>query len=108
MEEGSERDRIAACLHNYGSLFVGHSAAEVFGDYAAGLNHTLPTSGSARFTGGLSVRMFLKTVTTLRVIPGKEGSVASARAASRLGNAEGLAAHARSADLRLAAFTGGR
>ena len=54
-------------VRNYGSLFVGDMAAEVFGDYAAGINHTLPTSRSARFTGGLSCRSFLKTVTTLRV-----------------------------------------
>lgn len=106
MEEGAERDRIASLVHNYGSLFIGHNAAEVFGDYAAGLNHTLPTSGSARFTGGLSVRMFLKTVTTLRVAPGKKGSLASAKAAVCLGQAEGLAAHARSAELRLNAFEG--
>ncbi len=104
MADGAERDRIASLVHNYGSLFIGHNAAEVFGDYAAGLNHTLPTSGSARFTGGLSVRMFLKTVTTLRAEPGKKGSLASARAARCLGEAEGLVAHARSADLRLKAF----
>ncbi|MCR5621446.1 MAG: histidinol dehydrogenase [Treponema sp.] len=108
MEEGAERDRIASLVHNYGSLFIGHNAAEVFGDYAAGLNHTLPTSGSARFTGGLSVRMFLKTVTTLRVEADKKGAVCSARAATCLGKAEGLAAHAHSAELRLNAFTGGK
>ena len=67
MESTSERKKIVNAVHNYGSLFIGHYAAEVFGDYAAGLNHTLPTSGSAKFTGGLSVRMFLKTVTTLRL-----------------------------------------
>ncbi|MBQ9539551.1 MAG: histidinol dehydrogenase [Treponema sp.] len=105
MSEGTERDRIASTVHNYGSLFIGHSAAEVFGDYAAGLNHTLPTSGSARFTGGLSVRMFLKTVTTLRVDSGGSGAAQSARAAKCLGEAEGLAAHAQSANLRLKAFT---
>ncbi|MBQ1661771.1 MAG: histidinol dehydrogenase, partial [Treponema sp.] len=88
-------------VHNYGSLFVGHGAAEVFGDYAAGLNHTLPTSGSARFTGGLSVRMFIKTVTTLRTDNTKEGAKKSAVAAGFLGDAEGLAAHARAARFRL-------
>lgn len=108
MADGAERDRIASLVHNYGSLFIGHNAAEVFGDYAAGLNHTLPTSGSARFTGGLSVRMFLKTVTTLRVAPGSRGAVSSARAAVCLGQAEGLAAHAHSADLRLKAFEGSK
>lgn len=101
MEEGAERDRIAGLVHNYGSLFIGHYAAEVFGDYAAGLNHTLPTSGSARFTGGLSVRVFLKTVTTLRATKDSAGTVASANAAGALGDAEGLAAHARAARLRL-------
>lgn len=101
MDEGAERDKIAGLCHNYGSLFLGHSSAEVFGDYSAGLNHTLPTSGSARFTGGLSVRVFLKTVTTLRTIPGSKGAIASAKAAGHLGDAEGLAGHAQAARLRL-------
>ncbi len=101
MDAGEKRDSIAAMVHNYGSLFVGHYSAEVFGDYAAGLNHTLPTSGSARFTGGLSVRVFLKTVTTLRAEKGAEGAKASAVASGFLGDAEGLAGHARAARLRL-------
>ena len=101
MNEGTARDKIAELCHNYGSLFLGHGSAEVFGDYSAGLNHTLPTSGSARFTGGLSVRVFLKTVTTLRTIPGSEGAVSSAKAAGHLGDAEGLAGHAHAARLRL-------
>lgn len=101
MDEGEERTKIENLCHNYGSLFIGHGSAEVFGDYAAGLNHTLPTSGSARFTGGLSVRVFLKTVTTLRTIEGSKGAVASAQAAGTLGDAEGLAGHARAARLRL-------
>ena len=101
MESGIERGKIEKLVHNYGSLFIGHNAAEVFGDYAAGLNHTLPTSGSARFTGGLSVRCFLKTVTTLRAKSGSKGAVASATASGFLGDAEGLAAHARAARIRL-------
>ncbi len=101
MAQGSERDKACSLVHNYGSLFIGHGSAEVFGDYAAGLNHTLPTSGSARFTGGLSVRVFLKTVTTLRTIEGSKGAVASAEAAGHLGDAEGLAGHARAARVRL-------
>ncbi len=101
MEEGPQRNKIQSIVHNYGSLFIGHGAAEVFGDYAAGLNHTLPTSGSARFTGGLSVRVFIKTVTTLRTEEGKSGTVKSAEASGYLGDAEGLAAHAKAARLRL-------
>ncbi len=106
--EGPVCDALIAKVHNYGSLFIGHNSAEVFGDYAAGLNHTLPTSGSARFTGGLSVRVFLKTVTTLRAVAGSKGAIASAEAAGHLGDAEGLAAHAKSARYRLTAFTSGK
>ena len=102
MDAGAERDKIASLVHNYGSLFIGHGSAEVYGDYAAGLNHTLPTSGSARFTGGLSVRVFLKTVTTLRTMEGSAGAIASAKASGFLGDAEGLAGHARAARIRIA------
>ncbi len=101
MQASEERDKIEKMLHNYGSLFIGHYSAEVFGDYSAGLNHTLPTSCSARFTGGLSVRMFLKTVTTLRTQKGSTGMVNSATAAAYLGDAEGLFAHSKAARLRL-------
>lgn len=101
LSEGAERDKIAAMVRNYGSLFIGHYAAEVFGDYSAGLNHTLPTSGAAHYSGGLSVRMFLKTVTTLRAKEGSEGMKNSAVAAGALGDAEGLAAHAKAARIRL-------
>jgi histidinol dehydrogenase len=86
-------------LKNYGSLFIGSLSAEVLGDYSAGINHTLPTSGSARFSGGLSVRHFLKIVTTLRCVPG-EGFENARKAAEIMGKAEGLAAHARSAAAR--------
>ncbi len=86
-------------FRNYGSLFIGSRAAEVLGDYSAGINHTLPTSGSARFTGGLSVRHFLKVVTTLR---GGEGEAyrAAREAAMRIARAEGLAGHEESAKAR--------
>jgi len=86
-------------LKNYGSLFLGALSAEVLGDYSAGINHTLPTSGSACFTGGLSVRHFLKTVTTLRCTSG-DGFEKTRHAAEILANAEGLAGHAQSAALR--------
>lgn len=93
--------KIQNLVYNYGSLFIGHYSAEVFGDYSAGLNHTLPTSGAAHYSGGLSVRMFLKTVTTLRVKPNSEGMIKSAEAAGFLGDAEGLNAHANAARVRL-------
>ncbi len=104
LESGGERDGLVNELRNYGSLFIGHGSAEILGDYAAGLNHTLPTSGAARFTGGLSVRHFLKTVTTLRT--GEAGSdrsgwTASLDAAERLALAEGLTFHARAARCRM-------
>lgn len=88
-------------LKNYGSLFAGSAAAEALGDYSAGINHTLPTSGSARFTGGLSVRNFLKTVTSLRCASG-EGYAQALEAAELIGRAEGLAGHAESAAVRIA------
>jgi histidinol dehydrogenase len=86
-------------LKNYGSLFIGSMCAEVLGDYSAGINHTLPTSTSARFTGGLSVRHFLKTVTTLRCDQG-EGFEKARNAAEVLARAEGLEGHALSAAAR--------
>ena len=87
-------------LKNYGSLFIGSAAAEVLGDYSAGINHTLPTSCSSRFTGGLSVRNFLKTVTTLRCVPGRAYTEALV-AAETIAMAEGLSGHAESAACRL-------
>jgi histidinol dehydrogenase len=86
-------------LRNFGSMFIGELAAEVLGDYSAGINHTLPTSGTARFTGGLSVRNFLKTVTTLRCERG-EGFEAARKAAERIAQAEGLVGHYESAASR--------
>lgn len=93
--------RLGALVHSYGSLFIGCGAAEVLGDYAAGINHTLPTGGSARFTGGLSVRAFIKTVTTLKTDNTAAGARRSLEAARRLGEAEGLAGHAAAARIRL-------
>jgi len=88
-------------LKNYGSLFIGELSAEVLGDYSAGVNHTLPTSTSARYTGGLSVRHFLKTVTTLRCVSG-EGFEKAIHAAEIIARAEGLEGHAQSAAVRKA------
>lgn len=113
LDPGAVRNNLEKAVHNYGSVFIGHRAAEVLGDYAAGLNHTLPTSGSAAFTGGLSVRHFLKTVTSLRTgesdfsEAGFAGWKASMKAAERIALAEGLTGHALAAAKRLEGKTDG-
>ncbi|MBK6846466.1 MAG: histidinol dehydrogenase [Proteobacteria bacterium] len=90
---------LAARLRHYGALFIGARAAEVLGDYGAGPNHVLPTGGTARTTGGLSVLTFLRTRTWLRFDDeGGRELVADAVALARL---EGLEAHARAAARRL-------
>ena len=84
---------------NYGGLFVGEHAAEVLGDYGAGPNHTLPTGGTGRYTGGLSVFNFLRIRTWMRVDdavasqPMVDDSIVMARL-------EGLEGHARAAEAR--------
>ena len=60
-------DELVPELDHYGALFIGHVAAEVLGDYGAGPNHTLPTGGTARSYGGLSVHTFLRLRTWLKV-----------------------------------------
>ncbi|MDZ7260643.1 MAG: histidinol dehydrogenase [candidate division KSB1 bacterium] len=92
-------DDYVAHLKNYGSLFIGDYAAEALGDYSSGLNHTLPTNTCARYTGGLSVRDFLKIQTTLRVT--KEGFSSIGPVAKRFGELEGLDGHAKSIDVRV-------
>jgi sulfopropanediol 3-dehydrogenase len=86
-------------LSNYGSLFVGTHATVAYSDKAIGTNHTLPTQGAARYTGGLWVGKFLKTVTTQRCTA--EGSMAVAEAAAVVADAELMEGHAISARLRL-------
>jgi phosphoribosyl-ATP pyrophosphohydrolase/phosphoribosyl-AMP cyclohydrolase/histidinol dehydrogenase len=85
-----------SCRHA-GALFIGSSSAEVFGDYGAGPNHTLPTSGRARSSGGLSVFDFLRIRTWLEIDRPDAALVGDTVA---LANAEGLFAHARSAARR--------
>ena len=86
-------------LSNYGSLFIGTHATVAYSDKAIGTNHTLPTRRAARYTGGLWVGKFLKTVTTQRCEP--EGSRQVAEAAAVVADAELMAGHAISARLRL-------
>lgn len=91
--------KIAGELRNYGSLFIGENTAEVFGDYASGTNHTLPTMGAARYTGGVWVGTFLKTCTYQTMT--RHGMERIAPVVSRLARGEGLAGHANAADIRL-------
>ena len=97
---GSRADAWEQRLDTFGSIFVDESVAEVFGDYGAGPNHTLPTGGTARFTGGLSVFSFLRRPTWLRLRPGPERDLV-ARDAAALARMEGLEAHARAAEMRV-------
>ena len=91
---------IAERLDHWGGLFIGAASAEVFGDYGVGPNHTLPTGGVSRFTGGLSVLDFLRVRTWLKLEPGEEAD-AMAKDAAALARLEGLEAHARAAERRM-------
>ncbi len=97
---GDTVEPIAPRLAHYGAMFVGSRSAEVFGDYGAGPNHTLPTGGGARFTGGLSVYHFLRVRSWLE-LDDPVGLAPLARDAAALARLEGLEAHARAAELRL-------
>ena len=87
-------------LRNYGSLFLGEETTVAFGDKTSGPNHILPTKGAARYTGGLSVGKFLKTVTWQRMT--REANRKIATVAARISRLEGMEAHARTSDIRLA------
>ncbi|KZX91034.1 MAG: histidinol dehydrogenase [Sulfitobacter sp.] len=86
-------------LSAYGSLFLGEETTVAFGDKTSGPNHVLPTSGAARYTGGLSVHKFTKTVTWQRC--DADASHELALRTARISRMEGMEGHARSAELRL-------
>ncbi|TMV08475.1 histidinol dehydrogenase [Ruegeria sediminis] len=86
-------------LSVYGSLFLGEETTVPFGDKTSGPNHVLPTSGAARYTGGLSVQKFTKTVTWQRT--DKTAMRELAKATSKISRLEGMSGHARSAEVRL-------
>ncbi|WP_158933895.1 histidinol dehydrogenase [Burkholderia sp. S171] len=87
-------------LRNYGALFLGARTNVAYGDKVIGTNHTLPTSGAARFTGGLWVGKFLKTCTYQRILT-DEASVLVGEYCSRLCILEGFSGHAEQANIRL-------
>ncbi|MBT8215575.1 MAG: histidinol dehydrogenase, partial [Acidimicrobiia bacterium] len=83
-------------LRHYGAVFQGEGSAEVFGDYGVGPNHVLPTGGTARFSGGLSVLTFLRMRTWLEIDPTDEVLDDTAWLARQ----EGLEGHARASEQR--------
>lgn len=91
-----------ARLRSYGSLFLGEHSTVTFGDKASGPNHVLPTSGAARYTGGLSVHKFLKTVTWQTATPEALPEIAGVSAS--ISRHEGMVGHARSAEMRIEKF----
>jgi sulfopropanediol 3-dehydrogenase len=91
-----------ARLTNSGSLFLGEETTVAFGDKASGPNHILPTKGAARYSGGLSVHKFLKSLTWQRMT--REANRDIAPVTARISRLEGMEAHARTADERLAKY----
>jgi sulfopropanediol 3-dehydrogenase len=89
-------------LRNYGSLFLGEETTVAFGDKCSGPNHILPTKGGGRYSGGLSAAKFLKVLTYQRMT--REGARIVAPVAARISRLEGMEAHARTADVRLAKY----
>lgn len=97
--QATDTDWFLNRLQCYGSLFLGEETTVAFGDKSAGPNHVLPTSGAARYTGGLSVHKYMKLVTWQKVT--REGSKAVAESTARISRLEGMEGHARTADIRL-------
>lgn len=93
-----DAEEIAQSVRNAGAIFIGPDSPEVLGDYCAGPNHVLPTSGSARFSSPLGVYDFMKRTSIIHC--SREGSRMLAKTASVLAQEEQLTAHARSAEYR--------
>jgi sulfopropanediol 3-dehydrogenase len=91
-----------ANLTNYGSLFVGEETTVAFGDKVSGPNHILPTKYAARYSAGLSVHKFLKPLTWQRA--DRDACKALSLPAARISRLEGMEAHARTADVRMAKY----
>ena len=95
----NDADRLATQVENAGAVFVGPYATVPLGDYSAGPNHTLPTSGAARFSSPLGVHTFVKRSSLLSL---NRGDLETLRDASvRLAGMEGLGAHAHAIEVRL-------
>ncbi len=94
----SKNDYYLKNLKNYGSLFVGEESTVAYGDKGIGTNHTLPTAKAARYTGGLWVGKFIKTVTYQHLTRAASRKIAPIM--SRICVAEGMIAHSITADVR--------
>lgn len=101
-----ELDWWLAHLTCYGSLFLGEETTVAYGDKASGTNHVLPTKGAARYSGGLSVHKFMKTLTWQRMTRDAARDIGEVTA--RISRLEGMEAHARTADDRLAKYFPGQ
>jgi sulfopropanediol 3-dehydrogenase len=101
----SDLDWWHAHLTNYGSLFLGEETNVAFGDKVSGPNHILPTKFAARYSAGLSVHKFLKPLTWQRM--DREACKAVAPASARISRLEGMEAHARTSDVRMAKYAAG-
>ena len=95
-----------ANLTCYGSLFLGEETTVAYGDKASGPNHVLPTKGAAKYSGGLSVHKFMKTLTWQRMT--REAARDIGEVTARISRLEGMEAHARTADDRLAKYFPGQ
>ena len=91
-------------MTNYGALFLGPETNVSYGDKVIGTNHTLPTKGAGRYTGGLWVGKFIKTHTYQRIT--EDASVEVGKYCSRLCALEGFAGHKEQADIRLRRYAG--
>jgi len=91
-----------ANLTCYGSLFLGEETTVAFGDKTSGPNHVLPTKGAARYSGGLSVHKFMKTLTWQKMT--REAARQIGQVTARISRLEGMEAHARTADDRMAKY----
>lgn len=94
-----------AQLTNYGSLFLGEETNVAFGDKVSGPNHILPTKLAARYSAGLSVHKFLKPLTWQRMT--REACKTIAPVSARISRLEGMEAHARTSDVRMAKYAPG-
>ena len=95
-----------ANLSCYGALFLGEETTVSYGDKASGPNHVLPTKGASRYSGGLSVHKFMKTVTWQRMT--REAARDIGEVTARISRLEGMEGHARAADDRLAKYFPGQ